>query len=644
MEVDLANAGKVEIPIRVSAPLMNGSFILELDRLFESDSLEEEYITYENGEAYFIYDTIIDFYDELEEFLEMEELDFSHTTLFEQGFDLDFKIPGVVFQYTEDLVFDTPGGPLAVNVDTTVIINPQDTFKTRYDSNSIFANPSDTAGYSLEVLQYGNPIDLGIDFDIYRVGMSSGILKLELKHSPLGLINDDVMTLSPSFDYQYSSDNPPYSIDTTFNLSYTIPIHKDVTHLPEGVYVKTIVSIASLKSIMTDEVLDEVYIFSTLDSTIEINLSDYYYFSEGDGLMDLDVSSSIEIRNPEDTAIVQMPDTLYFDASIEDLVFNHAVFNYGIDTVSTESEIFDIDVFDDLPDDLTIEGFRLFNPELVLTLESNLGFSALLDVSSLRFTTDGAPEYITDDGKADIYVTIPLDPMDPEIYIPAVKDSILLDSTSSRLEEIELININGLALDYMVVVNPEDEAGIDGKHNFFYDYADDIQEEMYELKLNAEVRIPFKFKFEKISFTEIVENDLSTDSLDSSIYFQEDDSILLEVKFWTKDFPFDATAQIYLDELNNNGDLNHIDSLFNQPQLLLPSSNEGVFDSVMWEVVIDDEMYDHISIADSLMIDVSFSMDEDEYFQLKEDATIEIGYKFNLGKSSFVVKSDDSEE
>jgi len=637
MEVDTSNLDKVEIPISIKMPLANGSFIMPLDSLVDMDEYDD-IISYENGIAYFVYDTVVEFYDELDDFFAMEDLDFSNPTLFDQGYDLIDDLPDVEYSYQEELAFETEDGPVMVNVDTTLFFNPQDTFRTEYGSNAVFTDTLDFPGYSLEIVSEGEPIDLGIDFDLYRVDMSSGIVHLSLSHSELQHITDEFFTIDHSFDYHYSG------VDTTLSAAYSIPIYKGYAELPEGVFIKMIISIPSLISIATDMAFYEEYIFSSMDTAVSVDLADYYFQSDGSGEMDLDVSSTIEIESPKDRAVVPLPDTLFFHAHIEDFVYSHAVFNYGTDTVSDDSETVEIDVFDDIPDDIEIEGFRLAQPELKIAVLSNIGFPALLEVSSLQFSTSDGDELITDDGIVSLQVPLPVDPLDEAAYVQSVKDSMVLNADNSRFDDIELLTVDGLSLDYRVVVNSNDEAGLPGKHNFFYDYAEAYQEDMYELQFSAELKVPFEFRIDKVSFTEIIANELATDEIDSIVYLGEEDSLLLELTLWTKDFPFNANAQVYLEALDDDGELYHIDSLFAVPELVLPSSNDGVFDSVMWQVVIDATMYDHILATDSITFDISFSMDEDDYFLLKEKATTEVAYKFNLGESSFVIKSEDESE
>lgn len=189
-----------------------------------------------------------------------------------------------------------------------------------------------------------------------------------------------------------------------------------------------------------------------------------------------------------------------------------------------------------------------------------------------------------------------------------------------------------------MVINPDDEAGIEGKHNFFYDYSDDVEASMYDVSLNAEIYIPFEFKFEKISFPSSIESPIKENDLDSSFYFSDEDSIVLEVKMLTKDFPFNAHAQFYFDEVNAMGGMTHIDSMFSVAKELLPSSMDGTWDSTeVWSLTIDADKYENIKGADSLTIDITLSMDEDEYFILEEGKKVEIGYKFSISESSFVI-------
>lgn len=639
LEIDTENIGKVEVPVKFAAPLMDGSFILEFDSFFNVEDVGDNLISYEDGKAFFKYDTVLNFYDELSEFLTMSDVDFGNMTSFEEEFNLALDLPDIEINYQENLSF--LGGAVVVPVDTTIKISPQDTFKTKYGNNSIFIVPADSVDYQLEVLNYGDPIELSLPYEVYRVDVASGLINLYINHSHLLPISDTHMSMTPSLRFQYTNIFPPLTIDTIFSEALSIPIYKDIPTLPEGIQLRATIEIASLKSVATDQIFDKEYVVNTLDTSFVLDLSEYYYYSaDGGGLIELDVAAYLEIESPKDTAVVPLPDTLYFGTTIDNLVFEHVVFNYGKDTAMTGSQEIEFDVFSSLPEDLDIDGFRLSNPELKLKVQSNLGFSALFDIDSLLFTTNGDPEFITEDGTASLEVPFPTDPRSAVTYIPAGVDSIYLDSATSRLEEVELLNVNGLLVSYNVVINPDDEAGIPGKHNYFYDYSDDIVDDMYDVKLSAEVRIPFEFKFDNISFQETMESPLAADGLDSMFYFGDTDSVSLKVMMLTKDFPFKANAQFYFDELNSSGGLNHLDSMFNESKTLLPSSSDGQWDSVSWSLTIDQSKYESMKVADSLTFEIRLSMDEDDFFQLEEGYSTEIGYKFSIDKSSFVITQE----
>lgn len=637
LEINTENANKVEIPLKFAAPLMDGSFLIEFDSLFDAEELGDDIISYENDVAYFKYDTIIDFYEELSEFLTMDDIDFSDMTTFEESFSLLFDLPDIEVPIEADF---TIGGVVDTSINDNIVLSPQDTFKTKYGTNSIFIVPADDVNYQLEVLQVGDSIDFEIPFEVYKVGVASGVVNLYMRTSTLLDIADDYMTMTPSVDFTYN--NPPLPLyDTTFSETLSIPIYKNMPKLPEGVNVIADVKIASLLGVDDDMPLDQHYVVSSLDTAFTLDLADYYYYSaDGAGRIALDVNVYMQIDSPEDTAMVPLPDTLFFGTYIEDLVFDQVVFNYGIDTAMSDEQDIELDVFSSIPNDLDIEGFRLSNPEFKLKVQSNLGFSALFDITKFWFATDGDPQYITQDGTESITIPIPTNPLDATVYISAGKDSILLDTATSRLGEVELINAKSLVIGYNVIVNPEDDAGEVGKHNFFYDYPDDIAASMFDVKLSAEVRIPFEFKFEKISYKQVMESPLKENDLDSIMELGETDSISLKVKLLTKDFPFNAVAQFYFDELNNMGELVHLDSMFDQAETLLPSSSDGVWDSVSWSLTLDSDKYNSLKETDSLIMDISFSMDEDDYFQLEKSATTEIGYKFSISESSFVIKQE----
>ena len=641
MEIDTTNIGKVEIPIKIAAPLMDGSFVLEFDSFFNAKDLGEDLISYEDGKAFFKYDTLIDFQDELADFLVMEDIDFGNASSFRQSFNLDFEMGEVAFEYQDNITVNTIAGPVIVPVDTTIVLNPQDTFKTKYGSNSIFVLPSDEIKYRLEVLHHGDPIDLGLPFEVYRVDVASGVVNLFLESSILPFITDSYMLMQPSSRVQ--KNTPPLVLDTTLSKDILIPIYKEMPELPEGINVIAEVKIPSLRSVAADVDFDKRYVLSSLDTGLVIELSDYYYHSDGDGLLDLDVQVYLEVISPKDTAMIPLPDTLYFGASIKDLAFNHVIFNYGLDTAMSGSQDINFDVFSDFPDHIEIEGFRLSNPEIKLKVESNLGFTSFFNIDSLLFTTDGAPEFITTNAVS-MTVSTPNDPFDASVYIPVGRDSIHLDSASSRLEEVELLNVNGLHVSYDVIINPDDRAGEFGMHNFFYDYSSDDEDGMYDVTLSAEMIIPFKFKFEKIQFQETMAFAIADSDIDSMIYLSDNDSVILNVKMLTKDFPFEAKAQFYFDEIGTMGTLIHLDSMFNAPRVLLPSSSDGVWDSTEWSLLVDADKYESIKATDSLTFEITLSMDENDYFQLEEGYTTEIGYKFSIGESSFVVKQSGTDD
>ncbi len=644
LEIDTENIDKIEVPVSASMPMMNGSLTIEFDSLFDTEELGDDVISYNDGVAYFMYDTLIDFYAELSEFLTMDDVEFEELTSFEEEFSLNFEMPDVTFEYKDTIWVSTPGGPAPVPVDTFITVNPQDTFRTKYNTNAIFVAPSDVAIEPLEVLNIGDPIDFELPFEVYRVGIASGIVHLYMDHSVLANITDDYMTITPSLDYHYKQD-PGIDIDTTFSQTMLVPIFKDLPQLPDGIRVVANVDIPSLVKLDESGYLSESYVVSSLDTLMTLNLADYYYNSpSGEGQIELDVEVFLEISNPSDTAMIPLPDTLYFGTYIEDMVFDHVEFNYGIDTAMSDEQVIDLDLFSSIPNDLDIEGFRLSNPEMTIAVQSNLGFPANFIINKLWFGTDGEPELITEDGTASIIIPSPIDndPINSTLYIPANKDSIQLDSSTSRLEEVELLNVKNLTMAYDVIINPNDEAGEVGKHNFFYDYADDIVDAMYDVKLKANVRVPFEFKFDKITYQQsaLGFDAETTEDIDSMFYLSDEDSIRMSVKIWTRDFPFNANAQFYFSRFDASNNLVPFDSMFASAQNLFPSSPETAWDSTSWSIVFDDQKYESLKQMDSLVMDISFTMDEDDYFQLEEGASTEIRYQFFLDNASFILDLD----
>ncbi|MDA3853497.1 MAG: hypothetical protein PF444_04575, partial [Bacteroidales bacterium] len=107
LEIDTRNLNKVEIPVKFAAPLMDGQFTLEFDSFFNEEAIGGDLITYANGRAFFKYDTVFNFFDELSEFLTMADVDFSNVTSFREKFSLLIDMADVEIPYSDSIQYNT---------------------------------------------------------------------------------------------------------------------------------------------------------------------------------------------------------------------------------------------------------------------------------------------------------------------------------------------------------------------------------------------------------------------------------------------------------------------------------------------------------------------------------------------------------
>lgn len=636
VDVDTANIGKVEVPISIAMPLMDGVLTIQYDSLFTDDILGSDIMEYENGVAYFKYDTVIDFFDEMNDFLQMEDIDFSNISSFSSEYAINFETNVFEVPYSDVFeVSDSAGDSYSIEIDTTISINPQDTFRNNFGSYAIFTAPSDVENYTLNVISIGDHMDLNLEFDVFTVDIKSGKIDIDIRPSDVDMITSDSMYMTPSFRYVRSDS---VSIDESVDFSLNLPLFQDCPKLPVGVTLKIEVSILSLVD-SDDAAFYHMFEISTLDTGLQIDLAGYSFQDpSGSGLVDLDVNSFISVTTPEEASLIPLPDTLFYDMNITDLDFEKVVFDYGIDTAVVGTEQMHIDAFDALSDNFDIEGFVFSDPQIEMIMHSNLGFSTLLEITQLAFTDNDNILPISENDTEKIMPKKSADPNSIDQLVEVNIDSLLLDVDNSHLSDYDLLNVDGLLVDYMVIVNPE---SVDGTvvNNFFYNYDESLWADRYVAKLSASIKMPFEFSFNSITLRETFVMTLDTEALDSVVELRETDSVEFAIKLMTMDLPFSATAQFYFGD-TDDGELEYVDSMFAEPLLLLPASSELAWDSVEWTAVIDMEKYDNMILSDSLTMEIQFDMNEDEYFLLEEAGHCQIGYKFSVKNASFLIKQD----
>lgn len=606
LEVDTAEADKIEIPVKIATPTMDGKLLMKYDDFLDFDSLgNSEFMTYENGLAFFKYDTLIDFYAELDNFLDMDKIDFSNSASYEESVNLNFDMPDVAFNY----------------MGTTISLNPQDEFRDQYGgNNALFIMPNEGAAFDLEIAAATEDINLNLPIEVYRVDMASGVINIGISHSALPAIADEEMHLN----------YPP--------LSLKVPIYKGGSKLPGGVRIGLKLKIGAIKD-NNGQDFEKNIMINTLDTAISIDLAGHAY--EGNnGDFPIEIATYIQAENPKDTAIVPLPDRLNYLVEVKDINFEKATFNYGREMIISDSQGIDFKLFDDLPTDFNVEGFKLLNPYIALKLKSNLGLPVKLHVKALNFSSGGTLESILNGDRETIDIALPTDPNSSAVKVAAREGSLILDANTSRIDEISIFDIRGLQMNYDVEVNPDDEAGESGKHNFFYHYPLSKQKDMYDVKMAAEVRVPFEFYFENLSFKKTFEAPLKSTDLDSAIRLDGQNKAKLNVKILSKDFPFSGTAQFYFDKVNKAGDLEHLDSMFSDPRELVSAGSTSQWDSVQWSVEMDNKKFEHFKEADSLTMNIRFSMDEGEYFRLEENGSCEVAYQIKLDASTFIYTNE----
>lgn len=631
MEINTDNLTKVELPLRIAGPLVDGQLLIEYDSLINFDELGGGFVNFINGNAYLAYDTVIDFYDQLSGFLNATDIDFEKITTFSQPFNMVMAVPPSKYRVRGQVPV---GGQSPMDVDSAILLAVSDTFRTQYGVNSVFFDIGQQDEIRIDGLDVERDLELGNDFGIYKVEIESGRIVLGLVPTKTPIIADDSLFFAASFRYQDASN------DTVISNPLSYEIMHSTGYLPDGVAIKTTLGISALKDADGNPFYKEIFI-SSFDTTIVIDLAGHYYEGDGTGLVSIDLKNWLEINNPIRKAIIPLPDTLSFNTTIKDLKFRRVLFNFGNRTLMQGNQDIDLDVFNVLPEALEVSGFSFFEPEIKLKLLSNLGFSARFVFDPLQFRTSSSPQEIMQAGKQlDLNMFLPGDPDDATIKVLAREDSLVIDSTTSRISDIDIFEIKGLVMGYALVINPDDEAHLPGKHNFLYLYDSEARDTMYDVQLSAQVRVPIAFRFDSISYASTIAFSLDSLGLDSMIEMTDEDKIQLNVKLWTTNFPFEFKTQFLFGANDENGDLVYIDSMFSASQIIIPSSFDGIQDSSFWSLSLDANRYENIKAMDSISIRVDFSMDDNDYFRIQKGQTLGIGYKFSIGESSVLFKMD----
>lgn len=630
LEINTENIDKLDMPIKIAAPLVDGQLVIDYDSLINLDDIDNGFITFENNKAYIKFDTVFDFYDQLSVFLGAADIDFGDATQFQQSFDMDVEPTPTTIQvvyWKNGIAFHGEDVP----------ISPQDSFRTKYNYNSIFLGIDQDAEMRIDGYDMDKEMNLGLDFEIYKVELQSGKIEFSLSAENFPIIADDSLRIHPSFHYTDNGEDTIIMNEKAFNIENT-------SHtLPLGLEIKLNMAIGNLYTAEGDTFKHE-FTISSFDTTLSVDLAGMYYEGNGDNKIDVKILNWMEVDADAQKVIVPLPEKMNIEAGISDLKFQQVQFNYGRDSMFSNEFDFDFDIFEMLPDeieerfadDIDVNGFYIKDPIIKLKLRSNLGFSAKLGLDNMQFRTSGSPELITNDGTASLSIQQPENPNSIMTPILALEDSMVIDSTTSRISQIDLYNLKGVHIDYVVVLNPEDKGHLPEQHNFIYLYDEEDREQMYDVKFAASALVPIAFRFNNITVESTQE--LSLDSLDTDILsLNEEDSINLNVKLWTTNFPFDMVSQFYFGKTDQNGNLEILDSLFNNPELIIPASNEGIQDSTSWRVTLDNDRFDAIQTMDSVKLKIRFAMDDESYYHIEKGSSLAVGYKFSIAPSSATI-------
>lgn len=622
LELNTDNISKVEVPLSIAMPLVDGKLTIEYDSIVDFSSFGDDVLTFENKKAYVTFDTVINFYDQLTELLDATDVDLSTITAFDQDFEMDFGVDPSMYPVNGTGVYD--------GVDQFVPLSVPDSFRSKYNANALFLDFDQPL--KLEGIDYNKTMDLGLDFEVYRIDVQSGTIKIDFRSSEVPVISDDSLVVYPYF--MHDDNGTQVKIEERAAFEILDPSG----HLPAGVFLKSVLTIPAFRD-SRDSIYVEEILLNTLDTTVIIDMSGLYFYSEdGNGAVTIDLKNSIEVPDVVEYVIFPMADTLGVNVEIDDLMFERAVFNYGLDTAIAGDREIEIDYLDELPEEVEFNGFRIGNPELKIKLRNNLGFAARLAVDKLGFVTDNGFENILTTGSTSIDVKAPVDPQDIRIKPESLVDSLVIDSTNARIDEIDVLSIKALQVEYAIIVNPDDLAGNDDAHNFFYKYAPEVEEDMYDVELEAEVRVPVKFSFGSIKYSSTIASPF--EELDSMIEVSVGDSIALNVEIWTSGFPFELKTQFYFAENNASGDLVVLDSMFAKKATILPLSLPGDSVPTTWRMAIDAEKYESLKRTDSVTFEVDFSMRDEEFFELKQSDFCIIGYDFSIGKSTVMFENE----
>lgn len=626
LELNTDNLTKAEVPIKLGLPLVDGMLTIDYDSLINVEDMAGGFIQFIDDQAYLTFDTIYDFYDQLSQFLDATDIDFGSMTNFSQSFDMKMEVEPSPFNVKASL----PGSGV---VDSLIPVAVADTFIAKYGGNAIFFDAGGVSNLKIDGLNVDKAINMGLGFKIYKVEFKSGKIVIELTPANFQQVDDDSLSISPSFHYQDAT------YDTLITNTRYYEIMKTNAGLPDSVWIKTEIDIPSIKDPQGNAFDLDLYL-PTLDTTVVIDLAGYYYSdATGAGDVEIKIANWTEINNPISKAVIPLPDTLYFDATIEDLEFQKAEFDYGLDTMVNETSEMPLDYLENLPEGLDINGFYIADPFLKIKVRSNLGFGAQLSIDSLLFETGGAPELITNDGKAVLNIYQADDPAGGINEAPVAKDdSLVIDSTTSRIGDIDLFSVNNLKLNYAIIVNPE--VVNRPAYNFIYLYDDAVEESMYDVKLTVEALIPLAFKFNYINFSQTIASPLKENELDSAFYLADDDTVKLEVMLATRDFPFEMKTQFYFEGKDSNGSTLVLDSMFNEQKTIIPSSTAILADSAKFALAINNSNFDAIQNMDSIRISFQVKMDNNTLYQVQKGGSTEIGYRFNLANSSVTIKND----
>ena len=632
LEIETENIDQVDIPIKIASPLVDGQLQINFDSLVNFDKLDNGFITFENNRAYIMFDTVFDFYDHLSGFLGAADIDFGNATQFRQSYDMDIESKPTVIQ----VIGEVDGN---IVHDDNVPISPQDSFKAQYNHNAVFLGIGQDAELTIDGYDLDEEMDFGLDFEIYMVEIRSGQIEVALSADNLPMITDDSLHITPAFHYTDNGNDTIISQEEAINI-VTID-HK----FPLGLEIKLKLKLGNVFTAAGDTFIKE-YSISSFDTTLSVDLTDFYYASDGSNNIDVEIKNWMEIDAEAQKAIVPLPDRMNIDADINNLEFKQVQFNYGSKSILNNDLDIDFNLLDKLPDeiedrfsdDIETDGFYIKEPMIKLKLRSNLGFSVQLALDNIQIKTSGSPELITNDGTASLSLKQPENPKSFTTPVVALEDSMVIDSTTSRISEIDLFDMEGIYLDYAILINPEDNAHEEGKHNFIYLYDEEDQKDMYDVKLSARAQIPIAFRFNNISLesTQALNMDSLTSDLDL-LSFEEQDSISLNVKLWTNNFPFDLRTQFYFGQTNSSGNLEIMDSLFDSEALIIPSSSESMQDSTSWNITLNSSRYDALQAMDSVKLKVRFSMNDENYYHVEKGSSLTVGYKFSIAPSSATI-------